>query len=113
MQLEMSQSYFEATAEVRAQVCNGCGPGGWKFDIIPDNLYGLDITEACNIHDWDYTVGETEADKKVADERLLCNLITICKSGSWVLRPFRIRAAKGYYESVSHFGHDAFWANKK
>lgn len=112
MQLTAPQSYLEASPEVRAAVCNGCGAGGWKFDIIPDNLYGLDISEACNIHDWMYTVGETEADKVEADQLFLENMYRLINGGAWLLKGVRRRAAKGYFESVSHCGAAAFWQGK-
>lgn len=112
MPLFVPQAYLEATPEIRAAVCNGCGAGGWRFDIIPDNLYGLDISEACNIHDWMYTVGETEEDKRTADRVFLENMYQLINDGAWVLRAIRRRAAKGYFESVSHFGAAAFWQGK-
>ena len=106
--------YIEATTEVRRLAVNGCGPGGWKIDVIPDTLWGLDITEACNIHDWMYTAGSTIDDKDEADRVFLNNMIRIVNAGThcWPLLPLRRRAARIYYEFVSHFGGPAFWSGK-
>ncbi|QXE85952.1 hypothetical protein KP003_16555 [Geomonas nitrogeniifigens] len=115
--LDASQAYRDALPEVVAQVVNGCGPGGWKFDIIPDTVLGLSIKEACNIHDWDYTVGLTDADKHAADQRFKRNCLAMVNNarGFWavVLRYHRRLRVEEYYQAVRLFGDDAFWANKK
>ena len=51
-ELYKPESYKRAQASEIDNVCNGCGSkglGGW---LVPDTLYGLSVTEACNIHDW-------------------------------------------------------------
>jgi hypothetical protein len=110
------EAYVSASPEVRAQVTNGCGPGGWKFDIVPDTIYGLNITEACNIHDWMYTVGEDLAAKDEADRVFLNNVLRLIEAaqGFWakLLRPLRRVRAREYYEAVHVFGGPAFWDNK-
>lgn len=115
--LDASQAYRDALPEVVAQVVNGCGPGGWKFDIIPDTVLGLSIKEACNIHDWDYTVGLTEQDKEAADKRFRrnCTALVNNATGFWarVLRRHRHLRVDEYYTAVRLFGDAAFWANKK
>lgn len=114
VKLYAPESYVTASPEVRKQVINGCGPGGWKVDLIPDSLYGLDISEACNIHDWMYTAGATLKDKAEADRVFLNNMIRLINSkGSiWIIKRLRLRAAKAYYEAVDHFGGPAFWEGK-
>ena len=99
---------------------NGCGPGGWKFDLIPDTMYGLSVVEACNIHDWMYLHGQTLEDKDRADRVFKNNVIRLIDSRTsknWfsqnIIKPLRYRRAKTYYESVSHFGGPAFWKGKK
>ena len=32
----------------------GCGPGGAGDKLVPDTMYGLDVSNACRIHDWYY-----------------------------------------------------------
>jgi hypothetical protein len=115
MTLECSPEYLAASPEVRHQVCNGCGPGGWKFDIIPDNLLGLPIHEPCDIHDWDYAFGSTQADKEAADSRFLRNMMdTINNYKGWtrILNHWRRKLALDYYEAVHLAGDSAFWENK-
>lgn len=114
--LEAPQSYLDASPEVVKQVVNGCGPGGWKFDIIPDTILGLSIKEACNIHDWEYTVGLTIHDKERADKRFRKNCMTLVwnAKGFWakVLRRHRELRVDEYYLAVRICGDSAFWANK-
>jgi hypothetical protein len=104
--------YKALKPEAKKEICNGCGSAGAKFDFIPDTIYGLNITEVCNIHDYDYHVGETEEDRRAADHRFLNNLMIIINmKGGW-LRWFRRRRALKYYEAVRELGSDAFWAGK-
>jgi len=114
MELFAPQSYIEASPEVRAAVANGCGAAGWKLDIVPDTIWGLEVTEACNIHDWMYAEGETIHDKMTADRTLLNNLLRLIEAETrwgW-LRWLRRKRALKYYQAVAEFGGPAFWANK-
>lgn len=107
------QSYLEATDAVRAAVCNGCGSRG-KIDIVPDQLYGMPIKDACWPHDWDYAEGETAEEKVWADEIFRHNLRTLClaRSDNAILTRLRLLAADGYFEAVQHFGNEAYWRGK-
>lgn len=107
------QSYKNATDEEKASVCNGCGTEGWKGWIVPDTMWGLDISEACQIHDWMYWEGKTIEDKNEADRVFLNNLIRIIEAGSrWrIVKHLRMRRAFTYYQAVSIFGGPAFWAS--
>jgi len=109
------EEYKKLTAAALAAVINGCGPGGWKVDLVPDSLYGLDITDACNIHDYMYYVGETIEDKNEADRVLLNNMLRLIDAGTkhrWLRRLRRCRAMI-YYLSVKYFGGPAFWDEKQ
>ncbi len=111
-ELDASYTYKRATPEERASRCNGCGTkglGGW---LVPDTLWGLDITEACNIHDWDYWEGRTEEDKINADSRFLDNMLKVIQEGTWILRPIRRARAMLYYSAVRDGGDAAFWKGK-
>ena len=104
--------YKALSPAAKAEICNGCGSAKAKFDFIPDTIYGLIITEACDIHDYDYHVGETEEDRRAADLHFLNNLMIIINmKGGW-LRWFRRRRALKYYEAVRELGSDTFWAGK-
>lgn len=108
------ESFINAPRAVRKAVTNGCGPGGWKLDLVPDTIYGLDVSAACNIHDWMYHEGETLADKAAADRVLLNNLLRIINHETRFapLRWLRRRRARKYYLAVKAFGGPAFWADK-
>lgn len=111
---------FETTPEIlRNKQVNGCGPGGWKFDLVPDTMWGLSVNEACDIHDWMYLFGKVIDDKDRADRSFLNNMIRLIDgrtAKNWFaqrfLKTWRYRRAKIYYEAVSNFGGPAFWAGK-
>lgn len=107
-------AYVKAGDGVRRIVVNGCGPAGWKGQLIPDTAYGLDISAACNIHDWMYLAGSTLAEKEEADRVFLNNLLRLIEAagGPWLLRRLRRRRARLYYEAVRLFGGPAFWSGK-
>lgn len=118
MNLTAPLEYLQADPAERDRACNGCGTkglGGW---ITPDTLYGLSITEACNIHDWQYFYGRSILDKKAADRTFLNNLVRIVDAAprmtllDRILAPLRRRRALKYYEAVRHFGGPAFWEGK-
>jgi hypothetical protein len=108
------ENYWSATDEVREIVANGCGTSGWKGWLVPETMWGLCITPACNIHDWMYAVGQTMEDKKEADNVFLNNMLRIitASGGWWWLQSLRRTRAKDYYEAVSCFGGPAFWDKK-
>jgi hypothetical protein len=113
-QLYAPPNYVVASPAVRALIANGCGPGGWKLDLVPDHIWFLDISEACNIHDWMYTFGNTLADKDEADRVLLNNCLRLVDAagGCWLLRCLRRHRVRIYFEAVHIFGGPAFWACK-
>ncbi len=106
--------YWTATPDQRKRICNGCGTkglGGW---LVPDTLWGINITAACDIHDWMYHQGTTILDKKAADRVFLNNMLrTIGGEGNSVLlKPVRRLRARSYYRFVRYFGGPAFWSGK-
>ena len=111
------EAYDKLSASEKARICNGCGAAG-QIDYVPDTIYGLRITEACNIHDFMYYLGDSWSDKDEADKIFLINMLRIIdsapKKGWWrrILRKLRKLRALSYYNAVSHFGGLAFWANK-
>jgi len=98
-----------------AEVSNGCGAAGAKFDFVPDRIYGTYIGEASHIHDWMYHEGRTIEDKDEADRVFLNNILRLIKkrATAWYKPTFLMRIrAKNYYNSVKLFGGPAFWDNK-
>jgi hypothetical protein len=108
-----SYGYKALLPDEKAQICNGAGAAGkWISSLIPNTMYGLDCTEAFNIHDYDYEVGVSRADKERADKNLLMNLMTLIDhAGGWLML-LRQRRALKYYEAVQLFGDEAFYKGK-
>lgn len=108
------KSYIDAPQEVRDAVVNGCGTSGWKGYLVPDTIWGLNIVEACRIHDWMYAEGETLVDKDEADRVFLNNMLRLVAAagGFGLLQALRRRRARIYFEAVSRFGGPAFWHEK-
>lgn len=113
--LHYSESYRNATDAERGTCCNGCGAKGGIN--VPDTLYGLSITDACNVHDWDYKHGKTLDDKLTADRFFFSNVLIIIESQTSfmgkLLKPLRRRRALKYYEAVTTFGNNAYWSGKE
>jgi len=106
------QSYLDADQETKDAACNGCGSKGIGGYIVPDTIWGLSITEDCNVHDWMYFIGETQKDKDHADDVFYGNVCErIDKSSLW-FKPMRKLRIKIYYFIVSKWGDSAFWADK-
>lgn len=45
MNLQANPKYWQLSPEEKAVICNGCGPKG-VVDVIPDTMWGLDISPA-------------------------------------------------------------------
>lgn len=115
MKLFSPPGYKRLTDEAKAEIVNGCGAQNSKFDFVPDTIYGLSVSEACNIHDYMYHIAEpTNEAKEEADRVFLNNLIRIIESETkwkW-LKYLRKSRARTYYKAVVVFGGPAFWNSK-
>lgn len=122
LQLEYSESYLSATTEERAIVCNGVGPASWPDEVrnVLNSAWltlGISFKLAADMHDWDYAVGRTEADKIAADKRFRRN----CRAMVWYYTPLwrwrlllkRLALGKSLYLAVKYGGGPAFWAGKE
>jgi len=91
---------------------NGCGPEGWKEKIVPDAILGVDISQACAIHDVEYGIGQSIDQKDLADKRFLDNMLTLIERGSSnnLMRWIRNNRAMTYYNAVSIAGSSYFGA---
>lgn len=98
------ESWHRAHQKDREAACDGCGPKEWKFDLVPDNLLGVPVREACCIHDWEYTVGGSERDRNVADRRFLHNLRALASAAGGPFKPIRWALAWVYYAAVARHG---------
>lgn len=106
-------AFWRLTPAQRAALCNGCGAR--RGLPVPGTIWGLDISIACDIHDYMYMGGETEADREEADRAFLNNLLRIIEADSIPFGPLkwlrRYRAVT-YYAAVRDFGGPAFWDSK-
>lgn len=66
--------YNDIPTVLRGLVCNGVGQKGGIINP-PDLAFGA----AGDRHDWDYWIGGTEQDRKVADDRFLSNMLRAAK----------------------------------
>lgn len=116
IKLYAPQSYKDASDGEIELICNGCGSAQAKFDFVPDRIYRLVITPACNVHDWMYHVGVTQKDKEEADLSFLNNILRLIEGQTGfknrLLKPLRRRRALKYYEAVVAFGGPAYWNPK-
>ena len=122
VKLYAPDSYWKIPEKERNVRHTACGAGKGLGDfLIPDSLWGLNVTEACRIHDYMYSVGKTEEDREMADKAFLNNLVRLIegryKEGKWkpveaVLATLRRYRAMSYYNAVRNFGGPAFWDSK-
>jgi len=112
IKLYAPQGYIKLSPSKKAEICNGCGAKGGI--PVPNTFYGLDISEACNIHDYMYYIGKTHADKLEADRVFKNNLSRIIEARtSWsFLKRLRHRRKKTYCYAVEEWGETAYWNGK-
>ena len=105
------KSYWLNTTPNTPSYINGCGGQGLTSSIVPDSLLGLNINEACNIHDHMYEQG---IDKIGSDNTFLENMITLVNqdSSSNILKNVRKAKAYLYFLGVKIFGN-IFFKSKK
>ena len=102
--------YEKLTASQKRLICNGCG-AAWRIDVVPDNILGLDITEACNIHDYSWFVAKpTWDDFHRANIMFLDNMLELISTGTrwWWLKWARRNRAMTYFNAVEEFGRKIF-----
>ncbi len=115
VKLYAPENYWSLTAKEHEENCNGCGPDGILSVVVPDTVYGLKITAACDIHDYMYVTAEaTIAAKNEADRVFLNNMLRLveARTKSWILKRLRIQRARIYYRAVAELGGPWFWKGK-
>ena len=99
--------------DMHLHVSGRCGPGkGLGDKLVPETLWGLSVTPACEIHDFMYSFGEKTAEyKDIADKVFLSNMLTIIdkKTRYKALKYLRKKRAFKYYVAVSTFGDACFY----
>jgi hypothetical protein len=105
--------YAELTAAQKAEICNGMGAkDNFWSRFIPNTMWGLNVLEAANRHDYRYHVGKTKEAKREADRGFLIDLFIIINNhGGWMAVPRMLRAFT-YYLFVHFCGYKAYWKNK-
>ena len=113
-ELYAPKSYWAASPDEVSRVAGGCGPGGFGDFLVPDKIWGLDVSHACRIHDWMYHLGETLADKDEADRVFLNNMLRLVEAagGPGWLQRLRANRAHTYHLAVATFGGPFFWKDK-
>jgi len=110
-------AYWKLSEAARKELCNGCGTGGWKGRLVSDTVFGMCITEACDIHDYMYVASKPNFnDKDSADRTFLNNMVRILNAQkdtliNKILYDFRLSRIHKYYKAVSMFGGPAFWSS--
>lgn len=113
MKLYAAPGYEDLLPEQKAIICNGMGTADSLLSsFIPNTMYGLDVEECGNRHDYGYHVGKTIEDKEREDRGFLNNMLRVINAKGGFLAFFRRRRALKYYEAVVYFGGPAFWADK-
>ena len=112
MKLYAPPSFYRLSKELRKEICNGCGSKGFGGWIVPNTLWGLNVEDCCDIHDYMYHIGKTIEDKEKADRVMLNNMMRKIEAGSKWLRWVRRERAASYYYAVKLFGGNAFWSGK-
>ena len=108
-------TYWELSPEEKKEICNGCGSkDGLK---VPNTFWGLNIEEACNIHDYMYNNGKTHYDKLFADAMFRLNLTVMIDAKETIkdklFSIFRHYRAGTYYIAVAKYGNSSFWKDKE
>jgi hypothetical protein len=101
-------SYVVASPEDKALLCNGAGTE--QIDV-PDNLLGVSVHEAADIHDWSYSIARTIAAKRAADFMFLVNMLVAVlaadpTTGFWRRRRLwlALKLACAYFVAVWRWG---------
>ena len=110
MKLYAPKSYWDSTLKLRKKITNGCGAkNGIK---VPNTMWGLDISHACNVHDWMFYEGKTLADFYFANAVFIMNLALIIMSANRWLAILRLARATKYFIAVQELGSSAYWVDK-
>ena len=92
-----------------ASKSGGCGADGELFDFVPDNFIGVNIREACKIHDYRYEIGGIEKDRYMADREFRSNLrCLVLNSSNLIFKSTNLHLCELYYVAVRRYGYRYF-----
>jgi len=102
--------FWKLSYDEKMRITNGCGAANAAIDYVPDTIYGLNISAACDIHDYGYWLGGLKEDKYISDLFLLINTLQIIKQhgGNKLMLTLRYSRAIKYFFAVDFFGKEAF-----
>jgi len=105
--------YWKLNLKEHKEICNKAGPKGYGW-LVPNTIWGLNIGECANIHDFLFYVGKTIEDKDAADRIFLNNMLRLInlKTKWGFVKYLRIQRASKYYAAVCIKGGPAFWKGK-
>ncbi len=96
---------------------NCCGAGdGWGEKLVPDTIWGLNISCACHIHDFSWEIADaTTEDFKQTNTMFINNIRAIidARSANSFMRSLRSYRAVTYYLAVEELGDEGFWELKE
>lgn len=82
---------------------NGCGREGIENVLVPDTIWGLDVSPVCRVHDWMYGHAGSVEEENYADAIFGANLISIIQQHTTFapLKWLRLRRAYKYVDAVA------------
>lgn len=109
-QLRAIEEFWNMTPCDIRNYSNGLGYAGDRFDIIPDEVLGVDLSPARVIREIEYLFEETREDKDEADLNLLHNMNIINNTCSrvFLMKWLRRRIIFDHYSAVAGLGAVAF-----
>jgi len=108
--------YWQLTPSEKEAICNGCGAKSALVDFVPDTIWGLDISGACNIHDYCWHIAEpTRGSFHAANLLFLLNMMRLInRQTKWPwMRWLRRKRALRYYQAVEELGVTIFFEGRK
>lgn len=104
-------SFWTASADLRRDVVNGCGPGGLGDLAVPDWILGLNMRPACEIHDWMFAVYNCKEGFTLSNNLFLNNMVRINHQhdGFLFLKRWRLKIIKKYFQAVDLLGESFYY----
>lgn len=99
-------SYWRASKEEIRQRSNGCGPPTFLSVFVSNSIWGVDVSKACEIHDYQYSKKMSSSKRKFADYIFKENLFKIIDNdgGGDIEKLLKKGIANIYYYAVRLFG---------
>ena len=95
--LWLRPEFLKLSEFAKSRICNGIGAASGITKNLPSTIWGLDCSVAGDIHDYDYYIGGTVTDRRIADLVFLHNLYIVIDEGIWLLQGVRKMRARTYF----------------